>query len=320
MLHSPAIAVLGPQRHRPTVNEALAALDLELSARIATVTAGWEEREDEDAELHEHLWSRSVNLKLYARSDAALREDPELRMGVRWRTERLREAQELYRIRVAHALEAARELFRREPRANAADLLAAERAGAIETLRALDAEHERLTDTVREEFIARWRPLERPAVVRQRAEVEGLLADVPVVCVAGGHVAVLLNVLRLFDFPRLIGARALVVWSAGAMALSERVVLFHDSPPQGQGSAEVLETGLGIVRGILPLPHASQRLRLAEPQRVAMFALRFRPLVCIPLDGDSPDGARVVWDGRGWRGLAGTQKLTEEGVLVEVGQ
>ncbi len=312
---SAPIAVLGPQRHRPTLNQALEALGLAAGGPIATVTAGWEEREDEDQELHEHLWGRSVNLKLYARSDTALREDPELRAGVRWRTERLREAQELYRIRVAHALEAARELFRREPRANSADILAAERAGAIEALRTLDAEHERLTGAVREEFIARWQPLERPSVVRQRTEVTDLLANVPVVCVAGGHVAVLLDVLRLFDFPRLIGARTLVVWSAGAMALAERVVLFHDSPPQGQGSAEVLESGLGLVRGLLPLPHASHRLKLKEQQRVALFALRFRPLLCIPLD----EGSRVLWDGLGWRGIAGTEKLTEEGALVEVG-
>ena len=297
---APTIAVLGPQRLKPNLAEALAALGLAQSERIATVTAGWEEREAEDQELHEHLWQKCVNLRLYERSDAALREDHELRAGVRWRTERLRELQELYRIRVAHALEAARELFRREPRANGADLLAAERAGTIETLRAIDAEHERLTGDVRAEFIARWHPLERPAVVRQRAEVEGALAGSPVVCVAGGHVAILLDVLRLFDFPRLIG---------------ERVVLFHDHPPQGQGSAEVLESGLGVIRGILPLPHARQRLELGDPRRVAVFALRFAPLRCIPLD----EGARIVWDGRGWTAPAGTRQMTGEGVLVEVG-
>jgi hypothetical protein len=315
MFTPPPIAVLGPQRHRPTLADALRALDLEGSERIATVTAGWEEREDEDQELHEHLWGRSLNLKLYARSDAALREDPELRTGVRWRTERLREAQELYRIRVTHALEAVRELLRREPAPNGADLLAAERAAAIETLRTLDAEHERAVGGVREEFIARWRPYERPAVVRQRAEVEGLLAGCGLVCVAGGHVAILLDVLRLFDFPRLLGERALVAWSAGAMALSERVVLFHDSPPQGQGSAEVLETGLGVVRGLLPLPHARHRLKLDDARRVALFARRFAPLLAVPLD----HGARLLYDGRGWRGVPGTHKLTAEGAVVEVG-
>jgi len=297
------------------LNVALAAMGLDDAPRIATVTAGWEERESEDQELHEHLWSRSANLKLHERSEAILREDPELRVGVRWRTVRLREVQELYRIRVRHALEAARELFRREPSATGADLLSAERAGAIETLRTLDAEHERFVGGIRDEFVARWQPLERPAVVRQRAEVEGVLAECPVVCVAGGHVAILLDVLRLFDFTRLLGERALVAWSAGAMALSERVVLFHDSPPQETGSAEVLETGLGLVKGLLPLPHAKTRLKLADSSRVALFALRFRPLACVPLD----EGSRVSWNGKRWRAEPGTRRMSEEGELVEVG-
>lgn len=309
------LAVLGPQRLNRTLGATLEELDLAGSARIATVTAGWEERESEDEELHEHLWKRSVNLRLHARTDAALHADRELRTGARWRTERLREVQELYRIRVAHALEAARELLRREPRPNAADLLAQERAGAIETLRTLDAEHEARVGAIRDEFVARWKPLERPAVERQRAEVERELADCPVVCVAGGHVAVLLDCLRLFAFPELLGARALVTWSAGAMALSERVVLFHESPPQGQGSAEVLETGLGVVPGILPLPHARHRLKLDDPRRVLLLSRRFRPLLAVPLD----EGSRLVWDGRGWRGAAGTRKLTEEGLVAEVG-
>lgn len=313
---SPAqIAVLGPQRQQPTLAATLRALGFSGSEPIALVTAGWEERESEDEELIEHLAGRGVNLRLYERSDTALREDSELRAGVRWRTERLREVQELYRVRVVHALAAVRELFRREPRRNGADLLAMERAGAIETLRSIDNEHERLVGGIRDEFVGRWRPFERPAVVRQRAEVEGQLAGCAVVCVAGGHVAILLDILRLFDFPRLLGERALAAWSAGAMALSERVVLFHDSPPQGQSSAEVLETGLGVVRGILPLPHARHRLKLEDEQRVAMFALRFRPLLGIPLD----DGACLTFDGHGWRGIGGTQKLTEDGSLVEVG-
>jgi len=306
------LAVLGPQRQQRTLAAVLERFDLAGAARVATVTAGWEEREDEDRELHEHLWGKSVNLRLYERSDAALREDHELRLGVRWRTERLREVQELYRVRVAHALEAARELFRREPSRNGADLLALERAGAIETLRDLDREHEKLVGTIRDEFVARWKPLERPAVVRQRSEVEGLLADVPVVCVAGGHVAILLDVLRLFDFPKLVGERALVTWSAGAMALSERVVLFHDSPPQGQGSAEVLETGLGVVRGLLPLPHACHRLKCDDTRRVALFALRFRPLLCVPLDF----GNYLTREGETWRAHAGTRRMSEEGSLV----
>lgn len=310
----PPIAVLGPQRLQPTLDRALEAIGIARGERCATVTAGWEEREDEDRELHEHLGGRSVNLRLYQRSEAALHEDAELRAAVRWRTGRLRELQELYRLRLAHALDAARELFRREPSPSGPDLLAAERGGAIESLRALDAEHERRTEAVREEFVARCRPYERPSVARQHAEVERLLSDCAAVCVAGGHVAILLDLLRLFDFGKLARKKPLACWSAGAMALSERVVLFHDSPPQGEGSAELLESGLGLVKGLLPLPHARTRLRTDDPVRMLLFARRFQPLVCVPLD----EGSRVTWDGRRWLALAGTRRLSPEGTLAEV--
>jgi hypothetical protein len=311
----PRLAILGPQRHRPTLSDVLLELDVPGDAPIATITAGWEEREDEIEELGEHLGGRMVHLGLYARSEAILRRDHELRTGVRWRTQRLREAQELYRIRLSRALDAARELLRREPSASGADLLAAERASAIDTLRTLDDQHAALTGRIREEFIARWTPLERPGTLRHRAEVEGALADCPAICVAGGHVAVLLDILRLFDFPTLVGERTLVAWSAGAMALSERVVLFHDSPPQGPSSAEVLEDGLGIVRGLLPLPHARHRLNLDDPRRVALFALRFRPLLCAPLD----DSDRVFWTGERWSAPTGSRRLLDEGTLTEIG-
>src|SRR5262245_26842478 len=207
------VVVLGPQRLRPTLNSALASLGLE-GQRAATVTAGWEEREDEDQELHEHLWSESVNLRLYERTETALREDPELRAAVRWRTGRLRELQELYRLRLAHALAAAGELFLREPSPNGPDPWAAKRGGAIETLRALDAEHEQRVARVREEFVARCQPYERPSVRRPRLELERLVAGCSAVCVAGGHVAILLDILRLFEFGSLVEGKPLVCWSA----------------------------------------------------------------------------------------------------------
>ena len=127
--------------------------------------------------------------------------------------------------------------------------------------------------------------------------------------------AILLDVLRLFDFPTLLSGRALACWSAGAMALSERVVLFHDSPPQGGGSAEVLETGLALVPGLLPLPHARDRLKLDDAERVALFALRFRPLLCTPFD----EGDVALWDGARWRAQNGTRRMSDEGTLVELG-
>ena len=81
--------------------------------------------------------------------------------------------------------------------------------------------------------------------------------------------------------PRAAAARTPVAaWSAGAMAIAERVVLFHDHPPQGAGNAEVFEAGLGLVRGAVFLPHAATRLALDDVGRVALLARRLPPAAC----------------------------------------
>ncbi len=311
----PRVVVLGPQRRQRTLDVTLEDIGLARAKRYATVTAGWEEREGEDQELDEHLKRRSVNLRLFERSEAVLASEPELLAGTRWRAERLRELQELYRVRLVHTLEAARELFRREPAPRTLDLLESAREAAIENLRALDREHEERVSSVREEFESRWRPAELAGVARAREELARILERCACLCVAGGHVAALLEALRLFDFGSLVGERPIVCWSAGAMALSERVVLFHDDPPQGAGSAEVLERGLALHRGLLPLPHARARLRLDDPLRVALFARRFEPLLCTAL----VEGGRVDWDGRRWRAPGDTRLLTSAGELVRIG-
>jgi hypothetical protein len=58
------VTLLGPQR-RPTVDQV--AKDIEGDAPLATVTAGWQEREPDDADLHTLLGGRGVNLGLYGR-------------------------------------------------------------------------------------------------------------------------------------------------------------------------------------------------------------------------------------------------------------
>ena len=74
---------------------------------------------------------------------------------------------------------------------------------------------------------------------------------------------VLLHRMRLFDVMGLLNDQPIFAWSAGAMAMGDRVVLFHDSPPHGVGNAELFEEGLGAYHGVLPLPHAKKRLHLA---------------------------------------------------------
>ena len=121
----------------------------------------------------------------------------------------------------------------------------------------------------------------------------------------------LVNRMRLFGFGDLACAAPLIAWSAGAMAVSERIVLFHDSPPQGPGDPEILDWGLGLFGGVVALPHASRRLRLDDPLRVSVLSRRFAPSQCVPLD----TGARLDWDGQRWIPADGTRILGRRGAL-----
>jgi hypothetical protein len=98
------------------------------------------------------------------------------------------------------------------------------------------------------------------------------------------------------------------------MALAEQVVLFHDTPPQGPGHPEVLDAGLGLVRGITPLPHGDTRLKLEERARVAFFARRFAPSALTLLD----EGTALAWNGRALTVAAGApRRLDVSGEVVE---
>jgi hypothetical protein len=305
------VALLGPQRFTPTLGEAVRASGV--TGRLASITAGWQEREEEDLELHEHLGERTVNLRLYARAEEVAGEDPDLFTAHRERQERLRSQQALYRRRLGPMREAARRLLDAQ---GDEELLAPEREDAIRALARLDAHHLRRVRTIDAEFARTWRPWSRPSVRRQVEAIERQLEGVEAVAIAGGHVAVLLNRLRQFGIRRLLGARTLFAWSAGAMALAERIVLFHDSPPQGEGVTEVLQAGLGRVRGIVPLPHARRRLRLDDRRRVALHARRFGPDLSLAFD----DGARLLLrDGRPTGETVGVSRLTEDGSVVEWG-
>jgi peptidase E len=137
------------------------------------------------------------------------------------------------------------------------------------------------------------------------------------VAITGGHVAVLLNRLRFFGVDRALTDRFhaggnIVAWSAGAMVLTERVVLFYDDPPDGPTHPEILDRGLGLVKDVVLLPHARQRLRLDDRDRVALLAQRFGPTACLGLE----NGAWLARDGDEWinRGLEqAAVRLTEDG-------
>jgi peptidase E len=196
----------------------------------------------------------------------------------------LLELQHLYRIRLDPALMAARKLLRMDGQA---DLLRLEQRAAISQVRALDRHHMRRLASIHNDFDARRASMDIPVATAQRDAVHELLENAGLILIAGGHVAVLLNRIRLFRLGALLKRKTVIAWSAGAMVLCERIVLFHDDAPQGKRNAEVLDKGLGLVSSLIPLPHARSRLDWSSRTRMALFSRRFAPALCATLDNGS---------------------------------
>lgn len=305
------VVLLGPQRLKSTLSSAVRALGVE--GRIATVTAGWQEREPEDQELHTHLDGKTINLRLYARAEEVFRRDPEFAAAHKRRQERLRQIQNLYELRLAHGMDAVIHLLRRE---GDLSILDPERESAMEAVRLLDRQHLERVQEVHAEFDREWRPGERDLIAHERRRIAEILKWTEALAIAGGHIAVLLNRLRLFDLTGMLRGQPVFAWSAGAMVITDRIVLFHDSPPQGRGNPELLDSGLGLTTGAIPLPHAFRRLKLEDPDRVARFVRRFRPARVFALE----DGAQLYGKGLDWRGRLGVHELRWNGDLHEMAE
>lgn len=302
---SGTVVLLGPQRFRPVLADALAALGVD--GPLAVVTAGWQEREEEVDELGAHVAREVVNLRLYARAEIVFARDGALFRAYRRRQDRLRRLQAIYRLRLDHAVDPVRRLLAWR---GDADLLEPERESAVAALRTLDREHLGRIRAIHREFEEEWRPFEREAVREQRDELAELLERCSVLAVAGGHVAILLNRLRLFGVKELSVDRPVVAWSGGAMVVGSQLTLFHDSPPQGRGNAEILEEGVGLYEGLLPFPHARRRLDLEDPDRVRLLTRRFCDLRCVALD----EGDRVRCEAGEWTVESGRLLRTDGSV------
>ena len=298
------VILLGPQR-RPTVDAVARSLGLgreDLDGPVATVTAGWQEREPDDGELTALLGGRAVNLSLYRRWLDVQERDPQYAADGRGLVGTLAELQDLYLLRLDYALRAVYAVQRRAVAGSEVDADAF--SEAVAAVRELDDMHLRRVNGVRGEFYARFPPHERAVIAGHREEVAAMLRDSSALVVAGGHVGVLADVLHLFNVAAFVGS-TVIAWSAGAMALTDRIVLFHDRSPQGPGHPEVYGSGLSVLRDMVLLPHARARLLLDDTPRMEVFARRFAPARCVLLES----GTRIELD-RGGGGGDGTSDAT----------
>jgi hypothetical protein len=283
--------LLGPQR-RPTLG-AVGLGSAGWPGPFATVTAGWQEREPDDGELVQLLGGQAANLSLYARWLDVQERDPEYAVASRALADVLAELAEEYLLRLDYALQAVSALQRRTS--------GSALASAVAAVRSLDASHLEHVNEVRGEFFDRVRPHERPVIAAHRSAVAEVLGSAAALVVAGGHVGVLAEVLHLFNVAAALRS-PVIAWSAGAMALADRIVLFGDRSAHGPGHPEVYGSGLSVVRDVVLLPHAKARLLLDDVPRMAVFAQRFAPARCVLLEAGTrlelsdalPAGARVL--------------------------
>ena len=286
--------LLGPQRFMTTAGTALRSLGVD--GPVATINAGWEEREDDVAELDGVLGGDTRHLRLHHRMFDVLEKDPAFAAaGLAFR-DRHDALLSVYRLRLQGALDDAYALQRRGAGFDALD-------DAVEVVRHVDRWYAGKLKELYADLDA-TAPIDDSGVIGwHRGEIAALLAGSAALALTGGHVGTLLRALRLFAI-RIPDELPVVAWSAGAMALTERVVLFHDHGPEGASEAEVYDRGLGRVRGVVALPHARRRLRLDDPARCSVLARRFGEQHCVLLDdgtalelgedGGLPPGARIL--------------------------
>ena len=319
------LVILGPQRPSPNLPSVLAQRGL--SGPVAVITAGWRHDEDELEALRRDLpGHKLVPLPIYQWFDEVHAQEPVLAAAYAARQKRIRQYKAAYRVQLQAALDAVsatQDLIDRDPA-----LFGPELNFILASLRAIDERTVQRVNDIRDEHPATGQPWDYPAARDRHGRIKDALSHCSAVLIAGGHVGVLRNRMYFFGLDELLrgylrSGGCVVAWSAGAMALADRVVLFYDDPPDGRGEAEVLDSGLRLTPGAIWLPHATHRLRVNDPARMARMGQRLRPELAITLENGAwvecvdgawtnrgqPDTARIIGDDGIARPLSAGERL-----------
>jgi hypothetical protein len=302
--------LLGPQRPISNLGQAVEMANLP-PGPLALISAGWQEAENDVDHVREAVGRTLECLSLHHRADQVLAENVHLASDYRERQDRLMELQRLYRLRLQPLARAARQMFDVD---GDADMLAAEQRHAVSQLRALDRHHLHRTESLHRQFDGRHNASSTQLLKRHNHQIQEILQRCSGVIIAGGNVTVLLNRMRLFGVDEMLGERPVIAWSAGAMALAERVVLFNDRMPQGRRDAEILGAGCGIVQGHVILPDTEHRLREKDRLRTGLMSRRFAPDTCVALDS----GALLQLDGSVAVHADGARALRHDGRFIKL--
>lgn len=280
MNHGRKRLILGPQRPRVHLGEAMLRFGMS-QERIAVISAGWQEAEGDIEDIRQDVQLPMEDLGLYDRSNIVFATDPPLYAAYRERQDRLTEQQRMYRLRLKQLKIAVRQTLRAD---GLPAIVAPERRHAVSQLRALDRHHQRQVEKAHARFDNEFNVTTSAPLAEHTEAVHEVLASVGTVIITGGNLLVLMNRVRLFGLADALAGKNLVGWSAGAMLLGERIVLFHDRMPQGRQDAEIIDTGLGMLEKVIVLPDARHRLRTGNTLRMSALSRRFSPNTCLLLN------------------------------------
>lgn len=310
MTDEPPRILLGPQRPEQNIGTEFAAASLP-EGRVAIISAGMQEAEGDVEHVAQATDRSLLDLRLYQRAEQVFAADSALLEAYRARQERLQALQRLYRRRLRPLASALREIYGIEGEDK---LLAPERRHAVAQVRALDHHHLGRVETAHREFEEAFPAENHPILAEHREDIARQLAACSALIIAGGNVIVLLNRMRLFGVKGVLAERPLLAWSAGAMVLADRIVLFHDRTPQGRRDPEILGSGLGLINGKVFLPDAQHRLRRKDVLRTRLLGRRFTPATCICLD----NGSALRFAGQTLVSCSDAHRITRSGRLEEV--
>jgi hypothetical protein len=275
--------LLGPQRPVQNLGRTFAACGFP-DGPVAVISAGMQEAEGDNNHIQEAIGRPLVDLGLYKRAEQLLASDPGFHKAYRARQDQMLELQRLYRSRLRPLAQAARDMYRTPGNK---DLLAPERRHALSQLRALDQHHLHRVEKIQAEYEAHYSTANCEALAGHAQDIARSVSGCAALLITGGNVIILNNRMRMFGLDQVLAERPLVAWSAGAMVLAKRIVLFHDRTPQGRRDPELLGAGFGLLPGYLFLPDAERRLKLGDELRTGLFKLRMSPDICLALNNET---------------------------------
>jgi len=304
------IHILGPQREAPTLPKIIHEQYSE--AKIAVISAGWRHEESELRPLARDLKRPLELLPLYQWFDELGQQEPALSQEHSLRQKQIKSYKESYRLRLKFGMDFLSEIKKRHKRNP--DLYTTDLQEAQSEISNIDENVIRRLNHIRNDYPNLLTPWKHPSSEPFHQEIKETLDTCDVLLITGGHVAILRNRMFFFGCTQLLrdfleAGKTIIAWSAGAMTLCDQIVLYYDDPPEGEGIAEVLDTGCSLIPNALFFPHARQRLHLDDDLRIAALAKRFHNYQCLTLEKNT----HLIWKNGAWVYSNHAHRLTSNG-------